>query len=137
MKAQEKLALVIGAIVIVLALAGGLVYGLYRLVSQWDYNTLRWLVVAALLLLPAEIIVTYRIATHSAREHLAGFERGLTGSERTILAIGRGLSATASIARTARPAAAQPAMTAAINPAQVVIMPANRALATSDDILEL
>ena len=114
---KNKVTAVVGtigcAIVSSLALVGGVLYGLHWLVSLLDYDTLRWVTVGLILVLPVAVIVTNRMSSHWAREHVAGFDRGLDGAERTMTAMGRGLSATASLARTAnrpvpanRPAAA-------------------------------
>ncbi|MBN1889447.1 MAG: hypothetical protein JW850_15745 [Thermoflexales bacterium] len=102
---QVEIAL--GAVVIVALVGGAVVGGLFWLASQFSDLTLRWLVVVSWLALPVSIPVTWRIATNAAREHLRGFDRGLDGAERTIQSVGRGLSATASLARTA---ARQPAL---------------------------
>lgn len=101
---KNKVTAVIGtigcAIVASLALVGGVLYGLYWLVSRLDYDTLRWVTVGLILVLPIAVIVTSRMSTHWAREHLAGFNQGLDGAKRTVETMGRSLSATASLART-------------------------------------
>lgn len=110
---KNKVTAVVGtigcAIVSSLALVGGVLYGLHWLVSRLDYDTLRWVTVGLILVLPVAVIVTNRMSSHWAREHVAGFDRGLDGAERTMTAVGRGLSATASMARTATRQAARPA----------------------------
>ena len=102
--AQVEIAL--GAVVIVALVGGGVVGGLYWAACQFSDTALRWVVVVSWLALPISIIVTWKLATNAAREHLAGFDRGLDGAERTIQSVGRGLASTASLARTA---ARQPA----------------------------
>lgn len=101
---KNKVTAVIGtigcAVIASLALVGGVLYGLYWLVSRLDYDTLRWVTVGLILALPVAVLITWRLATHAAREHLAGFDRGLDGAERTMTTMGRSLSATASLART-------------------------------------
>ena len=100
MKAREKLALYVGVAVITLALAGLVIGGLYWLTGQAGPDGARWWAVVATLANPAAIVITYRLATHAAREHLTGFDRGLTGAQKTVETMGRSLAATASIART-------------------------------------
>jgi hypothetical protein len=105
-KAKEKLALVVGVVVIALTLSGLVVGGLYWLAIQAGTDGARWWAVVATLAIPAAIVITYRLATHAAREHLSGFDRGLTGAQKTVETMGRSLAATASLARTsARPVA--------------------------------
>lgn len=108
MKAN-KITTVIGAIgcmiVVSLALIAGVFYGLFWLVSRLDLDTLRWVTVGLILALPVAMFITWRLATHAAREHLSGFDRGLTGAQKTVETMGRSLSATASLARTSARAA--------------------------------
>lgn len=110
---KNKILTAAGAIgcfaVVSLALVGGVLYGLYWLVSKLDLDTLRWVTVGLILILPIAVIVTNRASTHWAREHLAGFDRGLTGAQKTVETMGRSLSATASLARTATRQASRPA----------------------------
>ena len=94
--------MIVGAVVIGFGLAGLVIGGLYWLTWQVDDPGLRWWAVAATLAVPGAIVITWRLATHAAREHLSGFERGLSGAEKTITSVGRGLSASASMARAAR-----------------------------------
>jgi hypothetical protein len=93
---------IVGAVIVTLAIAGGVIAGMYWLTVQAGDVGARWWSIVATLAVPASIIITYRLATHASREHLAGFDRGLDGAERTIQSVGRGLSATASLARTTR-----------------------------------
>ena len=93
---------IVGAVIVTLAIAGGVIAGIYWLTVQAGDVGARWWAIVATLAVPASIIITYRLSTHASREHLAGFDRGLDGAERTIQSVGRGLSATASMARTAR-----------------------------------
>ena len=93
---------IVGAVIVTLAIAGGVIAGMYWLTVQAGEVGARWWAIVATLAVPASIIITYRLATHASREHLAGFDRGLDGAERTIQSVGRGLSATASLARSAR-----------------------------------
>ncbi len=102
MKAQEKLALYTGAVVITLLMAGGIIAGLYWLTGAAGPNGARWWAVIATLVVPAAVIVTYRLATHAAREHLSGLDRGIDHAEKTITSLSRGLSASASLARSVR-----------------------------------
>ena len=88
-----------------LALIGGIVVLLYWLTGVAGETSARWWAVTATLALPVAMFITYRLATHAAREHLAGFDRGLTGAQKTVETMSRSLSATASLARTSRPAA--------------------------------
>lgn len=106
MKAQDKILLTVSMVFGTLAMIGGLVALVYWLLGRLDSNGLRWYAVVVTLALPVTVFVTYRLATHAAREHLAGFDRGLTGAQKTVETMGRSLAATASIAKTsARPAA--------------------------------
>lgn len=100
---KEKLTMAAG--IAVIAVTGSVIAigGLYWLTDLAGEEATRWWAIAATVTLPAAVYITWRIATNSAREHLAGFERGLDGAERTIQSVGRGLSATASMARSARP----------------------------------
>ncbi len=102
MKTREKLLLMVGAATLALAVIGGMIALLYWLTGLVGHEDIRWYSVILTLALPVVIFVTHRLATYAAREHLAGFNRGLDGAERTITSIGRGLSATASLARTSR-----------------------------------
>ena len=88
------------AIVASLALVGGTFFGLHWLVSRLDYDTLQWVTVGLILALPVAVIITNRMSTHWAQEHLLGFDRGLAGAQKTVETMGRSLSATASLART-------------------------------------
>ena len=85
-------------------LAAGVVGGLYWAACQLSLQTLRALAVGLVLALPVVSLVTWRLATNAAREHLKGFERGLDGAGKTIGVVGQGLSATARVVR----ASAQP-----------------------------
>jgi hypothetical protein len=93
---------IVGAVVVTLAISGGVIAGMYWLTGKAGPDGARCWAVVATLAIPASIIITYRLATHAAREHISGFDRGLDGAERTIQSVGRGLSATASLARSAR-----------------------------------
>jgi hypothetical protein len=130
MKPQDKLLLGIGAVVITLALGGAVIGGLYWLTTQAGIQGTRWWAIVATLALPAAVVITYRLATHSAREHLAGFDRGLDGAQKTVEAMGRSLAATASLARTAR----QPARPSAADLMQVGSMQIVEATPTNNII---
>ena len=96
---------IVGAVIVTGAMAGITVAGLYWLTGQAGPTGARWWAVVATLVIPVAVIVTYLLATHAAREHLSGFDRGLTGAQKTVETMGRSLAATASLARTtARPA---------------------------------
>jgi len=92
---------IVGAVIVTLTISVGVIAGMYWLTVQAGDVGARWWAIVATLAIPASIIITYSLATHAAREHLAGFDRGLDGAERTIQSVGRGLSATASLARSA------------------------------------
>jgi hypothetical protein len=100
MKAREKIVVIMGTVVISLTLAGLVIGGLYWLTGKAGPDGARWWAVVTTLTIPAAIIVTYWLASHAAREHLSGFDRGLTGAQKTVETMGRSLAATASIART-------------------------------------
>ena len=103
---KNKVATFVGAFVMVVLIIGGVLGCLYWLTLQFEGDTLRWVTVACILSLPVSVVITWRVATNSAREHLRGFERGLDGAEKTITSVVRGLSVTASMARVARGTAA-------------------------------
>ncbi|HKZ83123.1 MAG TPA: hypothetical protein VJ793_05650 [Anaerolineae bacterium] len=93
---------VIGAAVIVLVVVAVVVGAVYLVTGTVDVGLLRWWTTLATLAVPVVVVIVWRVATNAAREHQRGFDRGLDGAERTIQSVGRGLSATASMARTAR-----------------------------------
>jgi hypothetical protein len=105
MKAQDRLILGISMVIGTLAMISGIVALVYWLLGRLDPGGLRWYAVVVTLALPMLGVITWRLATHAAREHLAGFDRGLTGAQKAVESMGRSLSATASLARMARPAA--------------------------------
>lgn len=94
-----KIQMIIGFGVIVLAMVGALLGGLYWVMCQLSLVTMRLVTILSMLCVPGAILLTWRLASTSAREHLRGFERGLEGAEKTISSVGRGLSATARLAR--------------------------------------
>jgi hypothetical protein len=102
MKIQDKVALVSGAIIGGMVILVGLVALVYWLTIQVGETGVRVWATIATLALPVAVLITYRLATHAAREHLAGLNRGLEHSARTVETMGRSLSATASLARTTR-----------------------------------
>lgn len=138
---RERLAqvqLVAGGLVLALLLGGTVMGGLYWLACQFSGVALRWLVVGLVLALPVSILGTWKLATSTAREHLRGFDRGLDGAERTIQSVGRGLSASAAMARAA---SRQPALPAGSNddllprPGSMRILDAGRS--NSNEVLDL
>ncbi len=102
MKPKDKLANFVGYFVIAALVIGSILGSLYWLTLQFSETVLRWVTVGCILLLPVSVIITWIVATNSAREHLRGFDRGLNGAERAIQSVGRGLSATAAMARAAK-----------------------------------
>lgn len=98
----SKVWAIVGIVISSLTISGGVIAGMYWLTGQAGDVGARWWAIVATLAIPASIIITYRLATHASREHLAGFDRGLDGAERVIQSVGRGLSATASLARSTR-----------------------------------
>lgn len=104
---RERLLAIFGLIVIVIALSAAVVGSLYWVTGKVSLVGLRWWATLATLVLPVAIFATWRLGHTAAEEHLAGFDQGLDGAERTITSIGRGLSATASLARTAAQQARQ------------------------------
>jgi Flp pilus assembly protein TadB len=90
---------VIGAAVIVLVAVAVVVGAVYLVTGAVGMDALRWWATVATLAVPVVIVIAWRVATKAAREHLTGFNRGLDGAERTMQSVGRGLSATASMAR--------------------------------------
>lgn len=103
-KNNERLAqveIIIGGLVLAALIVGLVVGGLYWLACRFSPGVLRWVAVVSWLLWAGSVAGTWRVATNSAREHLKGFDRGLDGAERTIQTVGRGLAATASLARVA------------------------------------
>ena len=109
MKSKEKLIWIVGIATAVLLGAGVLVCTLYWLTGLARQEGARWWAVVATLTVPLVGASTWRVATHSAREHVSGIERGMDVSQRAVEGMGRSLSATASLARSAR----QEAITAA------------------------
>src|SRR4030042_613550 len=63
---------IVGAVIVTLAIAGGVIAGMYWLTVQAGDLGARWWAIVATLAVPASIIITYRLATHASREHLAG-----------------------------------------------------------------
>lgn len=109
MKERKETIQFYGALAFVgLVCLAAVIFTAYYLTGAVSSVALRWWAVVATLAIPAVAVVTWYIARQSAREHLSGFDRGLDGAERTITAVGRGLSATASMARTAAAQMATP-----------------------------
>lgn len=104
----EKLGVLIVGILFILALLAGIVALVFYATGHVDPTALRWWATVLTLIYLPSIIVTWRIAKREAKEHLKGFSRGLDGAQQTLLSLGRGLSATASIARSTKPAPVQP-----------------------------
>ena len=105
---KDKVAQFIGAGLIVAVTLGGIVGVVYAVTGAVSASVLRWWATAVTLALPVIVVSVWRLATNAAREHLSGFNRGLDGAERTISSVGRGLSATASLARSTRSVTPQP-----------------------------
>lgn len=103
MKPKDKVLYALGLTIAGLAIMAMAIAVLYSLIVQAGEIGARWWALIATLALPAAVIITYRLATHAAREHLAGFDRGLTGAQRTVETMGRSLAATASLAKTSSP----------------------------------
>ena len=99
---KDKTQQAIGAGVIISAAVAVVVGAVYLITGAVSADALRWWATLATLAVPVVVVIVWRVATNTAREHLRGFDRGLDGAERTIQSVGRGLSATASMARTAR-----------------------------------
>ena len=95
---KDKTQQVIGAAEIVLVAVAVIVGAVYLVTGTVGMDALRWWATLATLAVPVVIAITLRVATKAAREHLTGFNRGLDGAERTMQSLGRGLSATASMA---------------------------------------
>jgi hypothetical protein len=93
MKTQDKFFWITGLTALVTAIAGGIVYGLYWLTLQVSDSAIRWVAVAAVLANPAVAAIAWRLATNAAREHLKGFDRGLTEAEATFTSVARGVGA--------------------------------------------
>lgn len=108
---KSELQQIVGAAIIAIVSAAIVVGAVYGLTGTVSAGTLRWWATLATLAAPIVIVITWRLATKAAREHLTGFNRGLDGAERTMQSVGRGLSATASMARAAK---SQPAPTPAV-----------------------
>ena len=99
---KQELTQIIGVVVIVglvMVVVVGLVYGV---MGNFDPGTLQWIATFAVLGVIVSFVAGWKVAAGRAREHLRGFDRGVDGAEKTIQAIGRGLSATASMARAAK-----------------------------------
>ena len=104
----EKLALLLVLAILVVALLAGVVAAIFYSTSTVSETALRWWATLLTLVYLPSIVVTWRIAKREAKEHLRGFSRGLDGAQQTLLSLGRGLSATASMARSAKPAVQTP-----------------------------
>ena len=100
MKSKDKVFYALGLSIAGLAITAIAIAMLYSLIVQAGETGARWWALIATLALPAAVAITYRLATHAAREHLAGFDRGLTGAQKTVETMGRSLAATASLAKT-------------------------------------
>jgi len=98
---KEKATQFVGAAIIVIVAVVVVVGLVYVLTGAVSANVLRWWAATATLALPVTVVVVWRLATNAAREHLSGFDRGVGASESVMTHVGRGLSAAASIARTA------------------------------------
>lgn len=98
----EKLAVLIGGVLFLLALLAGIVALVFYVTGTVDTNSLRWWATILTVIYPPSVVVIWRIAKREAKEHLKGFARGLDGAQLTLASIGRGLSATASMARANR-----------------------------------
>lgn len=94
-----------------LVIAGGftlLVVVLYGVTGAIDVEALRWYSVVATLAIPLLIMLVWRIAVNSAREHLRGVDKGVEVASQTLVEVGRGLTATASATRAQTQAARPP-----------------------------
>jgi len=82
---------------------------LYWLTGKVGQTGVRWWAALATLALPLAVGVAWVLAAQAAREHLAGFDRGINSAEQTITAVGRGLQTNANAAvRAAQQRAAPP-----------------------------
>lgn len=104
----EKLVTVLALALFIVALLAGVVALVFYATGRATETALRWWATVLTLIYLPSIIITWRIAKREAKEHLKGFTRGLDGAQQTLLSLGRGLSATASLARTSKPAPVQP-----------------------------
>lgn len=98
---RERLLAVFGLAVIAAAILAAVVGGLYWATGKVSPVGLRWWTVIMTLVLPVAVFLTWKLGHTAAEAHLDGFDRGLVGAEQTLTTVGRGLSATASLARTA------------------------------------
>lgn len=99
----EKLIVVLGLVIFALALIAGIVFGVFVATGAVDIISLRWWATILTVIYLPSIVITWRFAKREAKEHLKGFARGLDGAQLTLTSLGRGLSATASIARSSKP----------------------------------
>ena len=105
MKKHEKAGYYFG-IAVALVLAA---LALYWLTGKVGQTGARWWAALATLALPLAVGASWILASQSAREHLAGFDRGINTAERTITSVGRGLQTNANAAvRAAQQRAAPP-----------------------------
>lgn len=98
----EKLGVLIVGILFILALLAGIVVLVFVATGKVDVISLRWWATILTVIYLPSIVVTWRIANREAKAHLKGFARGLDGAQLTLASLGRGLSATASIARASK-----------------------------------
>lgn len=99
----EKLGVLIAGILFILALLAGIVALVFYATGTVSANSLRWWATILTVIYLPSVIVIWHVAKREAKEHLKGFARGLDGAQLTLTSLGRGLSATASIARSSRP----------------------------------
>lgn len=104
----ERLQAIIGLVVIAAVILAAVVGGLYWATGKVSAVGLRWWTVIMTLALPVAVFLTWKLGHTAAEEHLAGFDRGLVGAEQTLTTMGRGLTATASLVRTAAQQQRQP-----------------------------
>lgn len=99
----EKLGVLIAGILFILALLAGIVALVFYATGTVSANSLRWWATVLTVIYLPSVIVIWHVAKREAKEHLKGFARGLDGAQLTLTSLGRGLSATASIARANKP----------------------------------
>lgn len=99
----EKLGVLIAGILFILALLTGIVALVFYATGAVGITSLRWWATILTVIYLPSVIVIWHVAKREAKEHLKGFARGLDGAQLTLTSLGRGLSATASIARASKP----------------------------------
>jgi len=97
---ERALDVVLGAGVVLFVVGGALLF-VYVVTGTAEVNTLRWWAAIASLAVPLVGFAAWKLAALAAREHLAGFDRGMDKTEAVMTHAGRGLAVARAAARAA------------------------------------